>query len=150
TPLPHSFSVVAIQTEPVAVPRALLDWAEDTEALPISSSHPLSTPPSPRDISVLCTGTSRPFASLQRRHRRSPRAPSSWMQSCSSPRQHTKSGVYYHYPQKHTPCSYPSFRFAAPSNSVPPGQVPTSLDWDHDPRLRDLSRALTALGWVRS
>ncbi|KAJ7701003.1 hypothetical protein B0H14DRAFT_3032799, partial [Mycena olivaceomarginata] len=59
-----------------------------------------------------------------------------WMQSCSSPQQHTKSGVYYHHPQKHTPCSYPSFRLAAPSNSVPPGQVPTSLDWDHDPRLR--------------
>ncbi|KAJ7900653.1 hypothetical protein B0H14DRAFT_2671366 [Mycena olivaceomarginata] len=26
---------------------------------------------------------------------------------------------------------------------------PPAVDWDRDPRLRDLSRALTALGWMR-
>ncbi|KAJ7822649.1 hypothetical protein B0H14DRAFT_2828260 [Mycena olivaceomarginata] len=33
---------------------------------------------------------------------------------------------------------------------VPAGQSPLRLDWDRDPRLHDLSRALMALGWVRS
>ncbi|KAJ7804161.1 hypothetical protein B0H14DRAFT_2885285 [Mycena olivaceomarginata] len=44
---------------------------------------------------------------------------------------------------------YPAFPFTAPSNSFPPGPMPTQLDWDRDPRLRDLGRALAALGWVR-
>ncbi|KAJ6460985.1 hypothetical protein C8R45DRAFT_1108800 [Mycena sanguinolenta] len=146
---PCSSSVAAVQTELVVEPTAPMDWAADTEALPISGPHPSSTPPPPRDFSVLCTGTSWPFASLQYRRRRSPRAPSSWIHSRPIPRQHTKSGVYNHFPQKRTPY-YPSFRFAAPStNSFLPGQVPTPLEWDRDPCLRDLGQALAALGWVR-
>ncbi|KAF8214923.1 hypothetical protein K438DRAFT_1800411 [Mycena galopus ATCC 62051] len=138
----HSLSVVAVQTASTVVNDAMLDWAEDATALPISAPYSLSTLPSPRDFSALCTGISRPFVSLQRRRRRSPRSPSSWTQSNHFCRQHTKSRVYH--PQKHTPSS---FRFAAASNSFPP--TPTQLDWDRDSRLRDLGRVLTALGWVR-
>ncbi|KAJ7867673.1 hypothetical protein B0H14DRAFT_3587876 [Mycena olivaceomarginata] len=151
---PRSLSAAAVQTEPPivldapVVPGAPLDWAEDAAALPIPSPspHTPSMPPSPRDFSALSTGSAKPFASLQRRRRSSPRAPSSWSHSCPIPRQRTQSGVYHHYPQKHTTHFHPSFRFAEPSNYFSP---PTQLDWDRDPRLRDLSRALTALGWVK-
>ncbi|KAJ7808311.1 hypothetical protein B0H14DRAFT_2380652 [Mycena olivaceomarginata] len=124
------------------VPDAPLDWAEDAAVLPISSHpHMLSTSPSPRDFSVLSSGSAKPFASLQRRRRRSPRTPLSWT-PLHSIRQRTK----YHYPQKNTH-SYPMFFSPVHSTSI--HQVPTQLDWDRDPHLRDLSRALTALGWVK-
>ncbi|KAJ7929662.1 hypothetical protein B0H13DRAFT_2310298 [Mycena leptocephala] len=137
----RSLSVAAIQTEPVVIPDAPLDWADDAEALPISCPHPPLTPPSPRDFSVLSSGSAKPFASLQRRRRRSPRTPLPWTPSPSI-RQRTK----YRYPQKNTH-SYPTFFSPVHSTSI--HQVPTQLDWDRDPRLCDLSRALTALGWVK-
>ncbi|KAJ7937654.1 hypothetical protein B0H13DRAFT_2302478 [Mycena leptocephala] len=153
---PRALSVAIVQTKPAnvsdapVVPDAPLDWAEDAAVLPISSRpRTQSMTPSPRDFSALSTGCEKPFASLQRRRRRSPRAPSSWTQSRPIPRQHTKSSVYNRYSQKHTPHSHPLFHFPASSSSLPAEQVPTPLDWDRDPRLRDLSRALTALGWVK-
>ncbi|KAJ7808449.1 hypothetical protein B0H14DRAFT_2870138 [Mycena olivaceomarginata] len=151
SPLSRSLCAVGTQTDAVTVPASPvpLNWAEDAEALPIPSPHPPLTPPTPRDFSALCTGISRPFASLQRRRRRPPRSPSSWTQSRPFFSQHAKSTDYYHYPQKNTPHSHSPFRFTAPSNSFPSGPMPTQLDWDRDPRLRDLGRALAALGWVR-
>ncbi|KAJ6461012.1 hypothetical protein C8R45DRAFT_1028970 [Mycena sanguinolenta] len=151
-PPSRSLRVASTQTDAVTTVAAApvsLDWAEDAEALPIPSPHPSSMQPTPRDFSALCTGISRPFASLQRRRHRSPCSPSSWTQSRPVFRRHTKSSVYHRYPQKNTPYSQSSFRFATPSNSYPPGPVPSQLDWDRDPRLRDLSRALIALGWER-
>ncbi|KAJ7814804.1 hypothetical protein B0H13DRAFT_2683963 [Mycena leptocephala] len=146
---PRSLSAAAVQTEPAVVPNAPvvpdapLDWAEDAAVLPISSPRPYmpSTPPSPRDYSALSSGSAKPFASLQRRRRRSPRAPLSWTPSHSI-HQRTK----YHYPQKNT---HSYSMFFSPVHSTSIHQVPTRLDWDRDPRLRDLSRALTALGWVK-
>ncbi|KAJ6529944.1 hypothetical protein B0H10DRAFT_2029647 [Mycena sp. CBHHK59/15] len=46
----------------------------------------------------------------------------------------------------------PSIAFRTPT-SFPPSDKPVPqfpLDWDRDPRLRDLSQALTALGWIRA
>ncbi|KAJ6596324.1 hypothetical protein DFH09DRAFT_1407479 [Mycena vulgaris] len=50
-------------------------------------------------------------------------------------------------------CSHPppSITFRAPT-SFPPSDRPAPqfpLDWDQDPRLRDLGQALAALGWAR-
>ncbi|KAJ6511891.1 hypothetical protein C8R47DRAFT_1092587 [Mycena vitilis] len=150
----RSVAVAATQTDEVAaaaptvpaLPR--LDWAEDAATLPVIPSHtapPLSTP---RDFSALCTGSPQPFDSLQRRRRR---PPTSTLQNHSvhrdfirRPRQ--KNSVHYPagrrapLPYSHRP---PSVLLPAPSSLSP------SVNWDHDPRLRDLGRALAALGWVR-
>ncbi|KAJ7508325.1 hypothetical protein B0H11DRAFT_2184823 [Mycena galericulata] len=92
----RSLAVAATQTEPLVVPNTPLDWAEDAEVLPISTLHPPLPPSSPRDFSALSTGTSRPFASLQRRRRRSPRISTSSHQPHSNHSRHTKSTVYHH------------------------------------------------------
>ncbi|KAJ7508964.1 hypothetical protein B0H11DRAFT_2184654 [Mycena galericulata] len=148
----RSLAVAATQTEPLVVPDTPLDWAEDAEVLPISTLHPPLPPSSPRDFSALSTGTSRPFASLQRRRRRSPRISTSSHQPHSNHSRHTKSTVYHHYAQtkpSSSPYFSPSFRYDPPSSPFPSERLPAQLDWDRDPRLRDLSRALTALGWVK-
>ncbi|KAJ6599618.1 hypothetical protein B0H10DRAFT_2084116 [Mycena sp. CBHHK59/15] len=118
---------------------APLDWAEDSAALPTSPLCSESPPSTPRDFSALITGSPQPFASLQRRRRRSTRP--------------KKSAI--HTAPRHTPptCSHPppSIPFRAPTSFPPPDRpaVQFPLDWDQDPRLRDLGQALAALGWVR-
>ncbi|KAJ7671704.1 hypothetical protein B0H14DRAFT_3538152 [Mycena olivaceomarginata] len=129
----RSQSAAAVQTETAVVldapvvPDVPLDWAEDATVLPIPSPsrHTPSTSPSPRDFSVLSSGSAKPFASLHRRRRRSPRAPSSWTPSQSHPilRQRTK----YHCSQKNMPHSYPSFRFPAHSTSFTPVSTRTTI-----------------------
>ncbi|KAJ6479519.1 hypothetical protein C8R47DRAFT_1074588 [Mycena vitilis] len=107
--------------------------------LPLALSEPL-----PRDFTALHTDSSRPFGTLQRRLARLRRST--------------------HYADKnstviHTP-SITQRRPTGISTTKPvtttPGSVPPSrparrhiLDWDRDPLLSDLSRALGALGWVR-
>ncbi|KAJ7692840.1 hypothetical protein B0H17DRAFT_1132819 [Mycena rosella] len=161
--LPCSLSVAAIQTDdvsvtpvipaaaastpaPAAAPAPMpgpLDWAEDAATMPIFPLHSAPPPSTPRDFSALGISSLQPFASLQRRRRRSPRPPN----SIRRPQQ--KSGVHYSTTRR-TPLLYsrspPSIPFPAPT-SFPPAKFP--LDWDQDPRLRDLGQALTALGWVR-
>ncbi|KAJ7452694.1 hypothetical protein B0H11DRAFT_2072633 [Mycena galericulata] len=152
TPCPRSLSVAATQTDPVAATPERLNWAEDAEVLPISTPHPPLPPSSARDFSALCTGISQSFASLQRRRRRSPRVSPSSHQSHFNRSRHTRSTVYHHPMQtkpSSSPYFSPSFRYDPPSSPLPSGRVPAQLDWDRDPRLRDLSRALTALGWVK-
>jgi hypothetical protein len=164
-PFPRSLSAAATQTDTVdvtpvaATPApAPLDWAEDAATLPICPSHsatPLSTP---RDFSVLCTGSPQPFASLQRRRRRSPRSATSSLQN-HSPRHsicrpQQKSGIDFRATQRTPPSySYPPQSISIPvPTSFPPSVRPAvqfPLDWDQDPRLRDLGQVLAALGWVR-
>ncbi|KAJ6470561.1 hypothetical protein C8R47DRAFT_1200387 [Mycena vitilis] len=153
---PRRSVVAATQTDEVAaaaptapaLPR--LDWAEDAAALPVVPPHSASPPATPRDFSALCTGSPQPFASLQRRRRR---PPTSTFQNHSvhrdfirRPRQkniiHYPAGRRAPLPYSHRP---PSIPFPTPTSLSPSD----ALDWDQDPRLRDLGQALTALGWVR-
>ncbi|KAJ7286990.1 hypothetical protein C8J57DRAFT_1282461 [Mycena rebaudengoi] len=107
---------------------------------------PSTSPPSPRDFSALRSGTSRPFGSLQRRSRRAPRS--------LRTRQSGQRPFVLHIHTRHDDL----FQRAAPRSkrdSYAPFSPSTPvlsqlLDWDRDPRLRGLSRALTALGWCRS
>ncbi|KAJ7235644.1 hypothetical protein B0H12DRAFT_1141414, partial [Mycena haematopus] len=129
---------------------APLDWAEDAAGLPIIPLHSASST-TLRDFSALHTGIPHPFASLQRRRRRSPR-PLTSSKNHSHPirRPQQKSGVHYAATRRASRPP-PSIHFSAPT-SFPPSDkpaVPFPLDWDRDPRLRDLGHALTALGWVR-
>ena len=114
-----------------------LDWAEDTELLPI-----IMTPLSPwlpvhqlRDLSVLRSSSSYPFSSLQNR---------------SKHRKNYRSHRYqslFNYKSSSSPFkSYTSFK--PPHQSGSPSS-PSFLDWESDPRLTDLSRSLRALGWIR-
>ncbi|KAL1675117.1 hypothetical protein EV122DRAFT_292920 [Schizophyllum commune] len=116
----------AVQTSPHEEPSttpgiscASIDWASDADAhLPVV--------PPPRDLSCLSSGTSRPFASLNRRRRGA--------QSRSRPRRR-RAGAS----QRPASRRWPESRL--------PQIGGTSLDWIYDPRLQDLSRALHALGW---
>ncbi|KAJ7116667.1 hypothetical protein C8R44DRAFT_793038 [Mycena epipterygia] len=133
-------------------------WHVAPERLPADSSPPSPSPATfPRDFSDLRTGTSRPFASLQRRRKRVPRTPG----SRSSPPRRSRApqtivlNIYDSRPKKlraryadppDPPLSIPASYSYPPA---PPNDKDPRLDWVHDPRLRDLSRALTALGWVR-
>jgi hypothetical protein len=166
-PTPRSLSVAATQTDTVVVMPVVaaatavlapLDWAEDAANLPIVSSHSAIPPSAPRNFSVLRTGSPQPFASLQRRRRRSPRPTTSSLQNHpprhSIHRPQQKSGTHYKATRR-TPLSYsqppPSIPIPAPT-LFPPSKKPAvqfQLDWDQDPRLRDLGQALAALGWVR-
>ncbi|KAJ7484527.1 hypothetical protein FB451DRAFT_86824 [Mycena latifolia] len=153
-------AAVAISAPVDASPTpAPLDWGEDAAALPTSPLRSESPPSTPRDFSALITGSPQPFASLQRRRRRSPRPATSSSLQNHSPQKHSirrpqKKSTTLAAPRRKTP-SYshppPSIAFRAPT-SFPPSDKPAPqfpLDWDQDPRLRDLSQALTALGWVR-
>ncbi|KAJ7704929.1 hypothetical protein B0H17DRAFT_1038775 [Mycena rosella] len=173
-PPPRSLSVAATQMDitpivfaaapaflpaPASAPTPTpLDWAEDAATLPIIPLHSAAPPSTPRDFSALCTDSPQLFPSLQRRRRRSPRPASS---SLPNPVPHhsirrppQKSSVHYTATRR-TPPSYPrppiSIPIPAPTSS-PLSDKPAAkflLDWDQDPRLRDLGQALAALGWAR-
>ncbi|KAJ6603667.1 hypothetical protein B0H10DRAFT_1957813 [Mycena sp. CBHHK59/15] len=105
SPVPSSpppLSVAATQTDTVAITpivvaaaaaaalvpehssmRTHLDWAKDAATLPICSVHSAAPPLHLRDFSALLTGSPQPFASLQRRRRRSPRPATSSLQKHS-------------------------------------------------------------------
>jgi hypothetical protein len=122
------------------------DWAEDAESLPI----PPPTPPAPpRDLSGLRSNLLGPFRSLRRRARR--RTPPFILQ-----RREFFYSVPPPQPQPFITRRHPSgIGPGRPVVIVPYGVTPAPpappalvLNWDQDPRLADLSRALRALGWT--
>lgn len=167
-PPSRSFAVAATQTE--AVPNTF-NCAVDTDThcsfnppphpvlesriplLDADSENHEPTPPSiTRDFSGLRTPCARPFASLQRRHRRANRTPGSSFKTLPQRVRPPQTVVLKFYETRpNTRCAqHPN----STSTSRPPPPAPTfdrapRLDWDRDPRLCDLSRALTALGWIR-
>ncbi|KAJ6572447.1 hypothetical protein DFH09DRAFT_1277400 [Mycena vulgaris] len=148
-----------VRTTPPPIAREYTETEIQTDAaafiiLPQESSPPLtvaeepilpSAAPIPRDLSALQTGSPRPFGSLQRRLARS-RRPLRQKKSVIPPshpiitRRHPR-GISHGKPVTTTPVSSPPPRHAPPPHRV--------LDWDRDPLLSDLARALGALGWVR-
>ncbi|KAK7006290.1 hypothetical protein R3P38DRAFT_3037730 [Favolaschia claudopus] len=139
-----STSDVATHTDTVtaaAVAQTPFDWAEDAQGL--STHMPPSAPA--RDLSCLRTGRTQPFASLRRRDRRAPPG------KFNSIRMKTHAGPTKNHSQYRTTVPTRSQARTVPTSSaffrVRP---PPHLDWDHDPRLQDLSRALSALGWMRA
>ena len=135
----------------ITSPPTPLNWADDAMSLPISLP-PISLPilPScapPRDFSVLRSSARKPFSSLQCRNKRQPHS--------SQPFRNRQSFNIPHQTFSHP--RFPPPRFS--STSVRSAQVypshtprfspPSALNWEGDPRLFELSRALNALGWVR-
>ena len=113
------------------------NWADDANSLPIYSTPQQSQHPPPRDLSCLRSSSENPFSSLRRHHGQS-----------RNPRQFTHSQHQYNrqrpFPTHHYHSSCPH---ALRHLSQP--HIPTSLDWDRDPRLINLGIALRALSWAR-
>ncbi|KAJ7614482.1 hypothetical protein FB45DRAFT_1064731 [Roridomyces roridus] len=128
---------------PISAVAAPLDWAEDASMLPTTPLPQPSPSSAVRDFSCLRSEAPAPFASIQRRRRRSPRQsrrPVHQNRGYSSATTRTPPNHYYRQPPPFLP---------PPSTRAFPLKDSASLDWDHDPRLSDLGRALTALGWIR-
>ena len=143
-PITREFTTTPTQTDAAAVtlPQETLPplaMAADTIVPPVV--------PSPRDLTALQTGSPRPFGTLQRRLARS-RRPHGHAQKKSVPtpthpiltRRHPH-GIANNKPVLTTPVPSPLHPRARCQHHA--------LDWDRDPLLSDLSRALGALGWIR-
>jgi hypothetical protein len=128
---------ILVKNHPEITRSPILDrfsWADDAAELPISSLTPEKCP---RDLSSLRSSTINPFSSLRRRQQQSwkfRRVINSFPQPNSY---HTYQKPYFHSSPSRIPCH--------PSQP----HIPTFLNWDQDPRLLDLSKALKALGWFR-
>src|SRR5271155_4549633 len=134
-PKPYKRQDLASEPHPQPSP-AHFDWANDAASLPI-----LPRNPPPRDLSVLRSSSQQPFSSLQRRNKKSKK-------HFSQPfRCHHSSSVPH---QKNFQARYLPFRSSsAPFVPAPRSRSPSTLNWEDDPQLSDLSRALRALGWIR-
>ena len=126
------------KTEPHPQPLpAHFDWANDAVSLPI-----LPSKPPPRDLSVLRSSSQQPFSSLQRRNKKSKKHFSQSFRcyhSSSVPHQIFFQARYLPF------CSSSAPFVPAPCSR----SSPSTLNWEDDPRLSDLSRALRTLGWIR-
>jgi hypothetical protein len=116
---------------------ATLDWSEE----PVEEIQPMFPPPPPKykpwDLSALCSLSPTPFSSLEHRSKHSYTQPCQSHQSC------------HHY----TKFNFVSFTPSKKSfySKIPPSSsLFTSLNWDQDPHLANLSHALKALGWVQN
>ena len=117
-------------TEPTIL--RLLSWADDTSELPTLPTNPTKHT---RDISGLRSSTliKNPFSSLQRRHqaRKFRSHPFNSRPQCHCHQTFSSSHLLSQKPHHHSQHPF------------------TTLDWDRDPRLSNLSTALRALGWIR-
>ncbi|KAJ7065861.1 hypothetical protein C8F01DRAFT_753266 [Mycena amicta] len=157
-PSPASYAVQSVQTEPPpALPALAPSLPAIVDVAPIVAVHaaaaPTALPPSvvppipPRDLSVLSSGTRRPFGSLQWRRCRQRRVIDAARQDIPSTSCFEK-GISPSLRVVHPRSSRSSLQVHPSSRPTqPPPRRVSPLDWDHDPRLHDLSRALTALGW---
>ena len=106
------------------------NWGDDANTLPILST-PQSSQHPPRDFSCLRSASTHPFSSLRRR-RGHPKNRRNTQRSGCHGFSHPFSAWNHSPTSLHTP-----FRAS-------------TLDWNQDPRLADLSTALRALGWIRA
>lgn len=117
------------------------DWADDPPPASVPLFPAPREHPSPRDFSGLRSSSDNPFASIRHRTKRSAQS------STTSSRQ-----ALYRHPFRRARRIRNSPRHYAPQSTalhamlIPPSN---ELNWDADPRLNDLSRALLSLGWVR-
>ncbi|KIM37020.1 hypothetical protein M413DRAFT_448748 [Hebeloma cylindrosporum] len=139
--LPHP-SPIPDSVHATSAPPSSLNWADDAASLPILPSRP-----PPRDLSILRSSSPKPFSSLQRRSKRSQAHFSQPFRNHKPfpiPRQ-TFSRRRFRPPHFFSTSFWPS----QDPNRVPRFASPSALNWEDDPRLIELSRALNALGWVR-
>jgi hypothetical protein len=107
------------------------NWADDARTLPILSTFTQRPSLPPHDLSGLRSQSTNPFLSLKRRRWHPQNLDHKYFQ----PR--FNSSFCFPTPQWQPPCHLSQRPYAV------------SLDWDQDPHLADLSKALRTLGWVQ-
>jgi hypothetical protein len=123
-------------------------WAEDAASIPIISS--LTQTPASRDFSALRSESKTPFGTLQRRYQRSRGIRRPRQHFRTLPIQRTYTPRLQHNPPPVTRYHPSGIRPGRPAITTPIHSISAShLDWDKDPRLRELGRVLGTLGWVR-
>ncbi|KAG6806320.1 hypothetical protein H0H92_003430 [Tricholoma furcatifolium] len=148
-----------IQTPALPVPILLVNehpapihsWADDTDAE--IQETPVTTTLTPRDFSTLRTGFA-PFRAIQRRSHRLHRAKRQWAkpQRIFPPRMdYNQQPIITRRHPSGIATDRPAFivHQSPPPYTIPHTSSPVHMDWDRDPRLVDLSRALRNLGWIR-
>ncbi|KAJ7763746.1 hypothetical protein B0H16DRAFT_1527123 [Mycena metata] len=116
---------------PSITPAPSFRWADESHAsLPL----PAASPPPSRDFSALRSDTvPAPFSTLQHRAHRKHKL-------TQPPRSSTRHSTYV---RRHPASPWSIFRSADSQSSR------GALDWEHDPRLSELSRVLRSMGWAR-
>ncbi|EDR07435.1 uncharacterized protein LACBIDRAFT_327929 [Laccaria bicolor S238N-H82] len=124
------------------------DWSEDAAAIPITPIFPKNQPY--RDLSAVRTSKANPFSSLAHRNRCSQlplgncdiSGPQPPFRPCQAPP--------FSLGSQTTPlqCFIPLFNPTTLPLPSTPLKIPSALDWESNPCLLDLSRALKALGWI--
>ena len=110
------------------------NWADDVKS---SLTTSITSTKLPRDFSALRSSLTNPFSSLRRRRRNRGKPQHFTNFQPRSNCKYTPSYPYHHY----------SSNLWAPHQiSQHPPSLLTSLHWDQDPHLADLSKALQALG----
>jgi hypothetical protein len=144
-PPAHPCSPLLDPKRAISPPPVRFNWADDAASLPTAPSTQL------RDISCLKTGCPQPFGTLRRRTGRR-RAP---LQAFSSRKFFHSAFPSYVSSQLFITRRHPAgIGPGRPIVTIPVGVAPVpaapipKLDWNQDPRLADLSRALWALGWT--
>ncbi|KAJ7154343.1 hypothetical protein C8R43DRAFT_949990 [Mycena crocata] len=140
SPVSRQFADTDIQTDTTArvvLPQELPSPTVSPEA-PI---FPLDVP-IPRDFSALQTGSTRPFGTLQRRLARSRR-------SVHHAQKKSNSVPIHPIIMRRHPFGISHSKPATTTRIHPPNGRLHTLDWDRDPLLSELGRALGALGWFR-
>ena len=123
-------------------------WADDAASIPITSL--LLQKQTSRDFSALRSDSTKPFSTLQHRYQWSRGIQRTHQRARMFPVQQT----YNSWPRKSPPLvthyHLSGARPGRPAITTPIHSVSVShLDWDQDPRLRELGRVLGTLGWVR-
>ena len=114
-----------------------LDWSQE----PVNKIQPMFLLPPPKygpwDLSALHSLSPTPFSLLERCSKHSHTQP------------HQPHQSHHHYIKFNFDSSFTPSKKSLHSKIPPPSSLPTSLDWDQDPCLSNLSCALKALGWVQ-
>jgi hypothetical protein len=149
----------AVETAVLIPPPTVKSWADESESLPI-----ISLIPPPRNLAPLRSAVvgQRPFATLQRRLRRSyplkrhqPTLPKLKQDTdCPMPtKTHSANLIITRkHPAGISPGKPVITVTSSPTSCLHKDEPQSmfSLDWDRDPRLFDLNRSLRALGWTRA
>ncbi|KAJ6605220.1 hypothetical protein DFH09DRAFT_1121003 [Mycena vulgaris] len=120
-----------------------LNWADESRDIYAPERTGYPPPPHPRDLSALRSDSTSltPFDTLRYRAHRTQKSPR------TSHRSTTRTKFPGQRPATHGSVPRPSSISFAPKPFTT--NTPSFLDWDRDPRLVDLSRALRSLGWER-
>jgi len=126
-----STEAAAATLDILPVQSSTCSWADDIDSCPILPTYYPKYPP--RDLSCLNSGNPSPFRTNSHR---------------IPPRRRTYQQSWSLYPPPRRPQQFR--KLSTTATPPPPVNLQTKLNWNEDPRLFELGRALNALGWIRA